>query len=1217
MAAKRMLWRDIRRTFSKSRARFFSIVALIALGCFALVGFKVTGPDMRATAERYFDGLHLCDLTVIADMGIDDDDAAQIARASDIDTLEFDYLVDVTYAGTTDAVRVFSAPHEISEFELVDGHMPAAAGEAALDVEAAGDHPIGSTVTFEERPTDDGSTSLTVHEFTVVGYVDSPEIIGVSNRGATQAGTGSLTGYAVVPEDVFDVDYHMIARLSFADTAGLDPYGQTYLDRVTAHKDELDELLAGQPEHRLEAVRAQYQDAIDEGQEKVDDARARLDDAAAQLEDAAAQIADAHQQIADSEGELADAKQQLADGRAELDASWSTLLSSKAQLDQARATLSASEIRLAAAADQLAEGRAQLTDKQAEYDAGHAQYEEARDEAATQAAAAQEQIDAARATLEEGRAAYEETLAGLESQAVEATAALKTVEATIGQLDGELASLDPDTPEYAELAARRAQLARQYDELQAGLEQLAAAQQQAQAAYDTFMNVDADAESAGEDGGYTACMVQVDAQQAELDEQVAAAEEQLAPIKQQLDEAAAQLAQAQETIDARQAEYDAGYAAYAAGVASYNDGLNRYYSGLASWNEAAALLEQKTGAYEDGVARIADARAELADKEAEYEDGLAAYNEQVPEVEDEIAQGEADLAEARTTLAELEKPAYHVYNRRETPGSEGYVVYDSVSEIVDSLADIFPYFLYLVAALVASTTMARMVNEERVNSGTLKALGYSNVDIMKKFLVYGATAALAGAVVGIAAGHTLLPLIVYNAYAHGFTVPQLELHFSLSATLLALVLSLATAVVPAWIAAARELREKPAELLLPRAPASGSKVLLERVGPVWRRLSFIRKVTVRNLFRYKSRALMTILGVAGAAGMLFTGFAVQNSISGIVDTQFGEIIGYDLIVAEETHVSDAEREGIEELLDSEDVVAHSSIRYDAVTKRAGNKGDEQDITVLVSDGTDDFAEYLHLHERTGGRELALDDDGAIISERIATLTGTQVGDTFTFTDAEGVERSVRVSGICEMYMNHFMFMTPVVYEEVFGKTAEPNAYVATLADASLAGTADMAARFMALPGVEGVVQSTALINMVDIIVAALDKIMVILIVIATLLAVVILYNLVTVNVSERIRELSTVKVLGFHDNEVAMYIYRETIALSVIGIPCGWAFGRFLQLYIINAVPPETVMFNPAPGWLCFAVSAAVILAVVFVLYFAVKRRLRHVDMLEALKSVD
>lgn len=1217
MAAKRMLWRDIRRTFSKSRARFLSIVALIALGCFALVGFKVTGPDMRATAERYFDGLGLADLTVIADMGIDDDDAGMIAQASDIDAFELGYLVDATYAGTTDAVRVFSAPREISEFEVTAGRMPQSADEIALDASTGGAHPIGSIVALDERPAQDGSYALSRHEFTVVGYVDSPEIVGVANRGATQTGTGSLVGYAVVPESAFDVDYHMIARLSFTDTAGLDPYSQTYLDRVTAHKDELDELLADQPEHRLAAVRAQYQDAIDEGQRRVDDARAALDDAASRLDDAAAQIADAHAQIAASENELADAASQLAAGRTQLDASWGTLASTKTQLDDARATLSSTEASLGAAAEQLSAARRQLASKQAEYDEGRSQYEAAAAAAAQKAADAQAKIDAARTPLEEGKAAIEQKLAELDEQIATSQAAAEQAQTALDALDEQLAALDPASPEHAELFARREETQATLDELTAAAGRLAAGRQQAQAAFDIFMNVDADAEAAGEDGGYTALMAELEQAQAELDERTAAAMGELEPVRQQLEAAAAQLADARAAIDACQAQYDAGYRSYAQGVAAYNDGLARYYAGLDEWQAASELLQQKTGAYEQGAAQLDEAKAELADKEAEYVDGLAAYNEQLPDVEAEIAAGEADLADARATASALELPSYSVYSRRETPGAEGYVVYDSVSEIVDSLADIFPYFLYLVAALVASTTMARMVSEERVNSGTLKALGYSDFDIMKKFLAYGAAAALLGAVVGIAAGHALLPAIVYNAYATGFTLPALELHFSASATLLALALSFATAVVPAWLAAARELREKPADLLLPRAPASGSKVLLERVTFIWRRLSFITKVTVRNLFRYKSRALMTILGVAGATGMLFCGFAVQHSISGIVGTQFGEIIGYDLIVAEDAHATDEERADIADLIASDDVVASSPVRYDAVTRRAGSKGDEQDITVLVSDGTDDFASYLHLRDRVSAREIPLTDEGVVLSERIASLTGTEVGDDFTFTCSDGTERTVRVTGICEMYMNHFMFMTPTVYEEVFGKSAEPNAYVATLADASLAGTADMAARFMALPGVAGVVQSTALINTIDIIVAALDKIMVILIVIASLLAIVILYNLVTVNVSERIRELSTVKVLGFHDNEVAMYIYRETIALSAIGIPCGWAFGRLLQLYIINAVPPETVMFNPAPGDLCFTVSAAVIIVVVFLLYFAVKRRLRRIDMLEALKSVD
>lgn len=1214
---KRALWRSIRRTFGQTKGRFLSIVALIALGCFALVGLQVTGPDMRATAERYFGEYRLADISIIADLGIDDDDAEKIAQASDIETLELGYLVDVTFEGTTDAIRVFSAPHEISDFELVEGAMPSASDEIALDVADADDHPIGSEVTLEEKPAEDGSYALAGHTFTVVGYVNSPEIIATSTRGATQSGTGSLVGYAVVPEAAFDVDYHMIARLSFTDTAGLDPYSQEYLDRVSAHKEELDELLADQPEHRLQTVRAAYEDAIKSGQEQMDEARSQLDEAKAALDDAAEQIAAAQAEIASYDGQLADAAAQLASGREQLSSTKATLDASADELDRSAQVLVSSKAQLDAAKRQIDAGEAEIASKQEEYDAAVAALDEARAQAAEQAQAAQDQIDAAREPLEAGRVQVEQAVSDLEGQVEQARAAYADAEDQLAELDGQLAALDPQSTAYAELSAQRERLAAQLAQLQEGLASLEAGLAQAQAAQDTFMNVDADAQTPGDDGGYTALIAQLDAKQQELDESVAEGESQLAEKQAQLDGAATELEAARQELSVRTEEFNAATAAYDEGVASYNEGLSAYRAGVASWNAAADELERKSAEYDEGVAQLEAARQELSAREAEYEEGLSTYEEQLPEAEADIAAANDELASAKTTLAGLELPSYNVYNRREIPGSEGYVVYDSVSEIVDSLADIFPYFLYLVAALVASTTMARMVNEERVNIGTLCALGYGRLDIMLKFLVYGAAAALLGAAIGIAAGHLLMPAIVYNAYATGFTLPAIELHLDMGVTLFALVLSLITAVAPAWIAAARELTEKPCALLLPRAPASGSKVLLEHVGLIWRRLNFIGKVTVRNLFRFKVRALMTILGVAGAVGMLFAGFAVQNSISGIVGTQFGEIIGYDLIVAEDANISADERADIEGLLSSDEVEAFLPVHYDAVTKQAGNKGDEQDITLLVSDGTDDFASYLHLRDRESGQTLELSDDGAIISERIASLTGTEAGDTFTFTDEDGIERSVRVAGICEMYMNHFIFMSPAVYRQTFSQDADTNAYVATLGDASLENTERVAAEFMAIPGVEGVVQSTALINMIDIIVTALNKIMVILIVIASLLAMVVLYNLVTVNVSERIRELSTVKVLGFRPREVTMYIYRETICLSIIGIPAGWAFGRFLQLYIISAVPPETVMFNPDPGWLCFAVSAAVIAAVVFLLYFAVNRRLRRVDMLEALKSVD
>ena len=1097
---KRMLWVDVRRTFLKSKGRFVSIVALLTLGAFALVGLKVAGPDMRATAARYLSGYQLADITVTGDLGLDADDEAKIEQASGIERVEYGYLKDVTVSGTHDAVRIWSRTDGISEFEVVAGRLPTSDDEVAIDSGLAEQHPIGSTIDFDEKAGIDGSMAMSSHSFTVVGVVNSVEIISSSNRGMTRSGTGNLVGYAVVTPSVFDVDYHMVARLSYEDTKGLDPFSQTYLDRVAAHESELKELLKDQPAHRLATVQAAYQDAIDAGQQKIDDAQRQLADARDQLADAAAQIADARQQIIDSGAQLADAAAQLASAREQLDTSWDQLAAGKETLDASKEQLASSEVQLKSAAEQLVDARNQLAAKQADYDAGVKALADAKAQAEQQAAEAQAQIDASRQKLEEGKARYD-------------------------------AALD------------------------------------------------------------------------ELNEQVETLEEQL-------DVAYGEL-------DARQADYDAGKAAYEQGVAAYNEGLATYYESLGDWQEGAAELERQTGEYEQGTAKLAQASEELANKEAEYESGLAAYKDAEPNVQAQIADGEASVADARATLTKLETPVYDVCNRRETPGSQGYKTYDSISEIVDSLANIFPYFLYLVAALVVSTTMTRMVDEERIGAGTLKALGYDDADVLKKFVSYGVAAALVGTTIGVILGHTLLPLIVYNTYRHGFTLPPIELGVRWDVSVACLALALGTVVLPAYLVAKRELAERPAALLLPKPPAAGSKILLERIGFIWRRLSFMRKVTARNLFRYKKRSLMTIAGVAGAVCLIFAGFAVQHSIGGIATKQFGGIIGYDLIVAQNSHVDDDEQPAIDDLMNSDAVASHAAVTYESLTKQAGSKNDEQSITLLVPDDDDALTTYLHLRNRTTEDTLTLSDDGAVISERLAELTGTNVGDTLTFRDANNVERSVTISGVCEMYVNHFMFMSRAAYEKVFATDAATNASVVTLRDGSLENTEDMAARFMALSGVEGVVQSTQLISVIDDIVTSLDTIMGVLIVVATLLAIVIIYNLVTINVSERIRELSTVKVLGFYDGEVSMYIYRETIVLSCIAIPAGWLFGRFLQLYIITAVPPEGVMFDPSTGWLPFAISVGVVAIVVWLQYYVVRHSLRKVDMLEALKSAD
>lgn len=463
----------------------------------------------------------------------------------------------------------------------------------------------------------------------------------------------------------------------------------------------------------------------------------------------------------------------------------------------------------------------------------------------------------------------------------------------------------------------------------------------------------------------------------------------------------------------------------------------------------------------------------------------------------------------------------------------------------------------------------------------------------------------------------MLPYIVYNAYSTGFSVPKIELHFEWKITLISMILSLISSVFPAYIVAKKELQEKPARLLLPKAPKAGSKIFMERIKPIWKRMSFTHKVTARNIFRYKQRMFMTIFGVAGSVTMLFAGFAVQNSISGINKRQFEDLIKYDAIVALNDDLSTEEENELNNLLNSYEVKSYTSVYYEDVTKVAGKNNDKQEIKLIVSENDEEFSNYIYLENRKNEEKLEFKDDGAIISERLAKLLNVGVGDIITVTDSKEDERQIKITDICEMYAGHFIFMNSNAYENIYGKEYKTNEKLLLLSDGSLENTQIQSAKFMELSSVKGIVQNTTLYNQIDTVVVSLDQIMKVLIIVAAMLAVVILYNLTNINVSERIRELSTIKVLGFHDKEVTMYIYRETIVLSGLGIIVGWLMGMWLHSYILNVVPPDEVMFNPARWIGAYIIPFVTITMISFILKIFVNNKLKKVDMIEALKSVD
>ena len=1316
---KTALWKDVRRSIAHSKGRFISIMLLMALGSFALVGLFVAGPDMRATGEAYFGEYSLADLTVMSDYGLDDDDVAAINQASGTTAVEYGYFKDVTVEGSTDAMRVMSMPDEVSQLELVDGRMPEREGEIAVDTNVGEQYAVGSTITVSEKPNAlSDETCLNNTEYTVVGHVHTPEIISIVNMGQSTAGTGSLKGYAVVVGEEFDSDVYMTARMTFEDTEGVDPYSNEYRDLVQAHKSEVEGLIADRPAARLATVMADAQEAIDDGQaevadakrqladakETLDDAAQTLADAATQLADGQAQIDDAEAQITDGEAQIADAQGQIDDNQATLDAAAATiaegeaqlaskagdlraaesqLAAAKAQLDAAKATLDEKAPQVAAAEAQLPAAKQQLSEGQRAYDEGTAQLEEAKaqvqayDDGRAQLEAAYAELDAGQAEVDAGRSEVAEKTAELDAVADQAEAAramleklddavatatqqVSDSEARIAALQEQIgAEADPvrRAALQAELAAAQAKLQAQQAYLaqlqaMAATDEVTSAREQV-AQYDAARASIAEATARLDEAqqGIDAGRAEADEKKAQLDavaEQVEAAraeipqkEQELAAAKEQLDAASAQIAAAEAGI----ASYYEGLAAYQQGLATYAQGLQAYETGRAALNAAADQLVSGKAEYASGAAALAAARETLASKVdelasaktqvaeakqtlaeklaeyndgvAEYEDGLAEYNEALPDALEKISDGESDLADARARLAKYDTPAYETDTRRETLGSEAYKTYDTVSEIIDSLAKVFPVLLYLVAAFVTLSTMTRMVDEERINSGTLKALGYRDGDVALKFVLYGALAGGIGAVLGIVLGHTLLPYIVYSAYGAKFTLPPIQLGFYPAITLFALALAGLCAVLPAALAVRRELGEKPAALLLPKPPAGGSKIMLERIRPLWGRMSFTHKVTARNLFRYKQRMFMTVLGVAGAACMLVAGFGVQHSIQQMGAKQFGDILKYDMIVARSSTATDAQLAELDDALAADGVAAQVALHYESVSLTAGANNDKQEITLLVPEQTSDLDEYLDLRDRKSGEKLGLDGDGAVISERLATLLGVGVGDEVEFTAADGSARTVRVSGVCEMYMGHFIVMSRGTYEGCYDKGFEANAAMVRLEDGSLSSVEEQAAGFMGLKAVKSVAQNTALQSQVDTVVVSLNKIMGILILVAGMLAVVIMYNLTNINVSERMRELSTIKVLGFHSNETTMYIYRETILLTALGLIAGWLLGVALHQYILNVVPPDNVMFNPELALIEFIVPAIVVGAIALALYFVELRRLSTVDMLEALKSVE
>ena len=580
------------------------------------------------------------------------------------------------------------------------------------------------------------------------------------------------------------------------------------------------------------------------------------------------------------------------------------------------------------------------------------------------------------------------------------------------------------------------------------------------------------------------------------------------------------------------------------------------------------------------------------------------------EGEKELAKKEEELKKAQSERDQLEIPTYHVYDRKTMPGGQGYLMYSNASSSISAIGNIFPVVLYLVAAMVTFTTMTRFVDEERTNAGIFKALGYRTQDIILKFVLYGFFAGTIGTLLGTLLGHYFLSGIISNIITQGMVIGESREYFYRDITLIALGLSFVASVLPAYWVARKELKEEANLLLLPKPPVSGSKIFLERLHFIWKRLNFTHKVTARNLFRYKQRMLMTIFGVAGSVALLFSGLGIQSSVGSVSKRQFQEILSYELIVAKKTNASYQESKELNNRLAKSDIKDYRAIYSKVIEASLKNGHDKQIVTMLVTDRAD-FSPFVSLRSFKQGESLSL-KKGVIISSKLAQLAQVTVGDRLILDG-----HYFKVAGITENYVGYFIYMDQASYQKIYGERTSANSYLVQMQNSSTRQVQAVSRDMMALAAVKAVSQNASMISLFNSVAKSLDTTMMILVVVSILLAIVILYNLTNINVAERIRELSTIKVLGFHNKEVTLYIYRETILLSIIGILMGLVGGYYLHQFLIAMIAPDAILFYPKVGLGVFLFPVGGMLLLLLLLGIYVDHYLRKVDMLEALKSVD
>lgn len=883
-----------------------------------------------------------------------------------------------------------------------------------------------------------------------------------------------------------------------------------------------------------------------------EEAEQTLSDARETLDEKQQELADAKQELADAKQELKDAHQTYADGVVSLaDAKQEAeqeLADAYQKLVDGQRTIEENEQKLADGEQELADGEKKLADAKQTYEENTAKFEKEKKQAENEMSFAFAKLQKARETLAEQQQQLDAQKAALDKQEAQIDAAV---------------SAGAMSPEAAEAA--KAQIA-------AARGQLAAAQAQ----LDEGKNALADNEN-------------------QLDLAADAANEAFAENQKKLDEAKKTLEEKQQELEDAKQELEDGRQELEDAKQELKDGWADYYTGKAE-------AEQK----------ISDAEQELADAKQEITDGdqkLADAEQELADGEQKLADAEQDYRDGEDELAKLENPDVFILNRS---SNVGYACFESDSDIVRGVSKVFPLFFFAVAALVCITTMTRMVDEQRTQAGVLKALGYSNSAILSQYFLYAGTASLLGCVLGIAAGSYFLPKMIWHAYniMYGFT--GILYAFDWPLALVSSGAYLLCALGTTWYVVHAELQKPAAELIRPKAPKAGKRILLERLPLIWDRLPFLHKVSIRNILRFKKRMVMMMIGIGGCTALLITGFGIQDSISSVVDYQYDEITRYDAAVTFQHALSGSEREDF--LAVCEESSAGGCL-FVAEKSLDASKGSTVKTTNVVCPESGGVEGFIDLHTQEKAPVPYPQDGGCIISRGLAQALRLSAGDTITLQTGDMRRTELTVEAVFENYVYNYVYLTQTTWQDVFGEA--PGYEAAWVNYQTDEDTQAASAALAGAKNVAAVTLSRDFRSRVATMMQSLRYIVLVVVLGAAALAFIVLYNLTNINITEREREIATIKVLGFYDGETNRYVFRENIILTVLGALLGLPMGTLLHAYVMGQIKIDLMCFDVRVAPLSYLISAALTLVFGLLVNLALRQKIRTIDMSQALKSIE